>query len=88
MFAHPGDSHQHSLATLNQLYEYDDFMLSIRNMVDFGCGSGEDMIWWATRTTRDDNPQPLDIKCHGIDLGGNPLVVDQHKNITYQFFIN
>ena len=84
MFTHPGDSHQHSLATLNQLYEYDDFMLSIRNMVDLGCGSGDDLTWWATRTTRDDDPQPLNIKCHGIDLGGNSLVVNEHENITYQ----
>ena len=61
MFAHPGDSHQHSLETLNQLYEYDDFMLSLRTMVDLGCGSGDDLAWWATRTTRDDNPQPLNI---------------------------
>jgi SAM-dependent methyltransferase len=84
MFAHPGDSHQHSLETLNQLYEYDDFMLSIRNMVDLGCGFGDDLVWWATRTTRDNDPQPLNIKCHGIDLGGNSLVVNEHKNITYQ----
>jgi SAM-dependent methyltransferase len=84
MFAHPGDSHQHSLETLNQLYEYDDFMLSIRNMVDLGCGFGDDLVWWATRTTRDDDPQPLNIKCHGIDLGGNSLVVNEHENITYQ----
>ena len=84
MFAHLGDSHQHSLATLNQLYEYDDFMLSIRNMVDLGCGSGDDLAWWATRTTRDDNPQPLNIKCHGIDLSGNLSVTNEHENISYQ----
>ena len=83
-FAHPGDSHQHSLETLNQLYEYDDFMLSIRNMVDFGCGTGEDLAWWATRTTRDDNPEPLNIKCHGIDLHKNSIIASKHKNITYQ----
>lgn len=84
MFIHPGDSHQHSLETLNQLYEHDDFMFSLRTVVDLGCGSGDDLIWWATRTTRDDDSQPLNIKCHGIDLGGNSLVVNQHKNITYQ----
>jgi SAM-dependent methyltransferase len=67
-FIYPGDSHRHSLQTLNQLYEYDDFMGSIRSMIDLGCGSGEDLIWWATRTTRDDNPEPLYIKCFGIDI--------------------
>ena len=84
MFAHPGDSHQHSLETLNQLYEYDDFMLSLRTVVDLGCGSGDDLAWWATRTTRDDTPQPLNIKCYGIDLGTNPLVANEHENISYQ----
>jgi SAM-dependent methyltransferase len=84
MFTHPGDSHQHSLETLNQLFEYDDFMASIRNMVDLGCGSGEDLMWWATRTTRDDNPQPLDIKCHGVDLQQTLPATVTHENITYQ----
>ena len=62
MFTRPGDSHQHSLGTLTQLYEYDDFMLSLRNMVDLGCGPGDDLAWWASRTVRDDNPKPLNIK--------------------------
>ena len=59
-------------------------MLSLRTMVDLGCGSGDDLAWWATRTTRDDNPQPLNIKCYGIDLGTNPLVTNEHENILYQ----
>ena len=84
MFAHPGDSHQHSLETLNQLYEYDDFMFSIRNVIDLGCGTGDDLTWWATRTTRDDSPQPLNIKCHGIDLSEKLLVATEHENISYQ----
>jgi SAM-dependent methyltransferase len=82
MFTHPGDSHQHSLETLNQLYEYDDFMASIRTMIDLGCGSGEDLMWWATLTTRDDNPEPLNIKCRGIDIGQKPPI--EHENISYQ----
>jgi SAM-dependent methyltransferase len=83
-FAHPGESHQHSLETLNQLYEYDDFMLSLRTVVDLGCGSGDDLTWWATRTTRDDSPQPLNLKCYGIDLGKSSLGVNEHENISYQ----
>jgi SAM-dependent methyltransferase len=84
MFTRPGDSHRHSLETLNQLYEYDDFMFSLRNVIDLGCGTGDDLAWWATRTTRDDNPQPLNIKCYGIDLQKNLLVASEHKNISYQ----
>ena len=82
MFTHPGDSHQHSLETLNQLYEYDDFMASIRTLVDLGCGTGDDLVWWATRTTRDDNPEPLNIACTGVDINNNLTVT--HENITYQ----
>jgi ubiquinone/menaquinone biosynthesis C-methylase UbiE len=83
-FARPGDSHQHSLETLNQLFEYDDFMASIRTLVDLGCGTGDDLAWWATRTTRDDNMEPLNIECVGVDLLENILIAENYKNITYQ----
>jgi SAM-dependent methyltransferase len=82
-FTHPGDSHLHSLQTLNQLYEYDDFMASIRSMVDLGCGSGDDLAWWATRTTRDDVPEPLNIRCTGIDLVPDRRVSRQLLNVVY-----
>jgi SAM-dependent methyltransferase len=84
MFIHPDDSHLHSLETLNQLYEYDDFMASIRTLVDLGCGNGNDLEWWATRTTRDDNPEPLNIKCTGVDQLENLPIAHDHINITYQ----
>ena len=84
MFVNAADSHAHSLQTLNLLYEYDDFMSSIRSMVDLGCGQGLDLEWWATRTTREDNPVPLMIRCTGIDLmATNPLKVS-YPNLTYQ----
>jgi SAM-dependent methyltransferase len=77
-------SHQHSLQTLNQLFEYDDFMMSINTLVDLGCGTGEDLEWWATRTTRDDVPEPLNITCVGVDIVGALPVAKKYKNITYQ----
>lgn len=83
-FAHPGDSHNHSLETLNQLYAYDDFMESIRSVVDLGCGSGDDLVWWATRMTNEENPRPLNIDCVGVDLFDNLKTVNNYKNITYQ----
>ena len=62
-------SHEHALLTLNELFKYDDFMLSIGNVLDVGCGSGLDLEWWASRKTRDEEmPEPLNIKCTGIDL--------------------
>jgi predicted TPR repeat methyltransferase len=75
------DSHHHSLQTLNQLYEYDDFMISLETMVDMGCGTGLDLEWWATRTTRDDNPRPLNIKCTGVDLPTDLAMAQNHRNI-------
>jgi SAM-dependent methyltransferase len=84
MFANSTDSHAHSLQTLNLLYEYDDFMASIRSVVDLGCGTGQDTEWWATRTTRDDNQEPLLIRCTGVDLDqASPFRV-KYPNLEYQ----
>jgi ubiquinone/menaquinone biosynthesis C-methylase UbiE len=83
-FETTADSHQHSLATLNQLFEYDDFMYSISSVVDLGCGLGDDLKWWATRTTRDETPVPLNIQCTGVDLTDQLSVTKNHKNIEYQ----
>lgn len=73
-----------SLEILNNLYEYDDFMASIGTLVDLGCGNGLDIEWWATRTTRDDSPIPLNIKCVGVDLESRLPVAGKYPNITYQ----
>lgn len=78
------DSHNHSLETLNQLYEYDDFMFSIKTVVDLGCGSGDDLAWWATRTTRDEAAMPLDIQCTGIDLFDKFALTKKYSNVSYQ----
>lgn len=83
-FRNPEESHAHSLKTLNMLFEYDDFMASINTMVDLGCGAGLDLEWWATRTTRDDNPLPLNIDCIGVDLEKQLTVSKKYPNITYQ----
>jgi len=82
-FRNHDESHAHSLQTLDTLFEYDDFMESIGTLVDLGCGSGLDLEWWATRTTRDDIPIPLNIRCTGIDQGPAPAVVRKYANIVY-----
>ena len=74
-------SHQHSLRTLETLYEYDDFMESVKDMVDLGSGSGLDLEWWATRTTREEVPQPLNIRCLGIDLEARSMLTTKYTNI-------
>lgn len=83
-FRNSEESHAHSLETLNWLYEHDDFMASIDTLIDLGCGTGLDLEWWATRTTRDECPMPLDIKCTGVDLLENLPVAKKYSNITYQ----
>lgn len=83
MFSDPVASHQHSLETLDLLYEYDDFMSSVGTMCDMGCGTGLDLEWWATRTTRDENPQPLNIMCQGIDINPTIRLTSSHSNVKF-----
>lgn len=82
-FGSPEASHQHSLKVLETLYEFDDFMQSIENVIDMGCGAGLDMLWWATRTSRDTNPRPLNIRCTGIDLADSCAATVKHKYVSY-----
>lgn len=83
-FTSPQESHAHSLQTLNLLYEYDDFMLSLRTMADLGCGAGLDLEWWATRTTRDEQQKPLNIQCVGVDQSSELAIARRYPNIRYQ----
>jgi SAM-dependent methyltransferase len=84
MFKNLEEAHEHSLQTLNHLYKYEDFMASIRTMADLGCGAGSDLIWWATRESKDEVPKPLNIKCTGIDLADSLTFPKRHTNISYQ----
>lgn len=83
-FRNHEESHAHSRQTLDWLYEHDDFMSSIDTLVDLGCGHGLDLEWWATRTTRDETPRPLNINCTGVDILDNLSVAYKYKNIVYQ----
>jgi len=67
-FTSPRASHEHSLHTLNLLYEYDDFMESVGSVVDLGAGDQLlDLEWWTTRTTRDEYQLPLEIQGTAVD---------------------
>lgn len=83
-FKNPEESHAHSLETLNWLYEHDDFMISVETLIDLGCGAGLDLEWWATRTTRDENHEPLNIQCTGLDLAESMPIARTYSNMTYQ----
>lgn len=77
-------SWNHSRGVLETFYEFDDFMESIGTLADFGAGiEGKAVEWWATRTTRDELRQPLNIKCTAVDRLDTCRAAHRNKNISY-----
>lgn len=84
-FRNSEESHAHSRQTLDVLYEHDDFMESVGRVADLGCGpAGLDALWWASATTRDDVPQPLNIQTVAIDQFETFMPARKNKNLSYQ----
>lgn len=77
---------RHSLTILHQLYEYDSFLDSLKHIADMGCGTGEDIAWWATLTTRDDPPIPHNYNCFAVDR--DPRKLAQVPNLPNIHKIN
>jgi trans-aconitate methyltransferase len=92
-FKNAYDSHQHSLETLNLLYEYDDFMDNLTVIADMGCGAGLDSEWWATLMDRDDDPKPHNYTVYAVDhntsiiepsvLSANPNIITVNGDFEY-----
>jgi len=66
-------TNRHSLKILNQLREYDSFLESLKTIADVGCGTGEDIAWWATLESRDDPPVPYNYNCFAVDRDEDKL---------------
>jgi hypothetical protein len=82
-FNNPHQSHQHSLQVLNLLKEHDTFMESISSVADMGAGACMDTLWWSQATTRDDNPELLNLKCFAVDCKPKNIDFVQPKNMIY-----
>jgi SAM-dependent methyltransferase len=86
---------KHSLEILGELHRYDSFLDSLTTIVDVGCGEGEDTLWWATLTTRDDPPEPYNYKVYAIDhsetqlsrVPNHPNIVKMHADFTKPYVL-
>ena len=58
---------RHAISILNQISGYDGFLSSLSTVADMGCGTGEDITWWATLENSDDPPKPYNFKCYAVD---------------------
>lgn len=59
---------RHSETVLSEIRNYDAFLDSLHTIADMGCGTGEDIHWWATLETRDDPPKPYNFNCFAVDI--------------------
>ena len=73
---------RHSLSILETIRQYDTFLESLRHVADMGCGTGEDIHWWATLEDYDDPPKPYNFNFFAVDNNANRLAqVPDLKNI-------
>lgn len=74
---------RHSLSILHRIQEYESFLENIKTVCDMGCGTGEDIHWWATLENYDDPPEPYNFKCFAVDKDPGKLAqVPAHPNIV------
>lgn len=73
---------RHALNILETVQQYDTFLESLRVVADMGCGTGEDINWWATLLNNDEPPKPYNFTCYAVDTDAAKLArVPKHKNV-------
>lgn len=73
---------RHSLSILELIQQYDTFLEGIRHIADMGCGTGEDINWWATLLKDNEASEPYNFNCFAVDKDASKLAqVPARKNI-------
>jgi len=75
---------KHSLTVLELIQQYDTFLESINYIADMGCGTGEDIHWWATLMNNDTPPQPYNFKCFAVDTDASKLAQVPNLNTIHK----
>lgn len=66
---------RHALFVLESMRPHDEYLGRLTTICDMGCGSGEDIAWWATLVDNQDPPQPYNFTCFAVDK--DPLKLAQ-----------
>jgi SAM-dependent methyltransferase len=73
---------RHSLPILETIRQYDTFLESLQHVADLGCGTGEDITWWAKLENYNEPPESYNFNCFAVDNNADRLSqVPKLKNL-------
>lgn len=81
----PANSNLHSSSILEVIFQFQEMLESIDNVLDVGCGNGHDSYQWANASIfdDDDNEIPLNINVTAIDKEDSYEEDFEHNNIKF-----